>query len=174
MQSCQTHVEELDPDAGHSSTLRAAANAPTFLRIIAGSVECLVHPTNVGWLGFKAEPVPDGLVPYLLVGACGATPTGCIARTNSPAPAPFEKTLSAVVNDTSTRCTRSLDSMYSAPAMGVGTEGPTVMIHLQFLNNQCRDQRLFDFDECRSKCWFIGPSGETPCEAAQQRITGKL
>src|ERR1700757_4096043 len=50
------------------------------------------------------------------------------ARTNSPDPAPhFVKTRSAAVNGTSTGCTRSGGRMYTAPAIGVGTEGTSTV-----------------------------------------------
>jgi hypothetical protein len=52
----------------------------------------------------------------------------CVARTNSPVPAPhFENTLSATVNGTSTGWTRSGGKIYTAPAIGVGTEGTSTV-----------------------------------------------
>ena len=52
-----------------------------------------------------------------------AAPT-VMPRAISPAPVPhFEMTFTAVVNGTSTRCTRSRATTSSVPAAGVGTEG---------------------------------------------------
>jgi hypothetical protein len=58
-----------------------------------------------------------------------------MARTNSPDPAPhFVKTRSAAVNGTSAGCTRSGGRMYTAPAIGVGTEG-TSTVKQPFFNS---------------------------------------